>query len=71
MGAITGQTDRLAFSVKEFCESIGGITRQHFYTLKRQGKAPKTFKIGRRTLVSTEAAREWLGRLQAESDTTV
>lgn len=58
---------RLAYSVSEFCQSIGGITRQHFYTLKKQGRAPRTFKIGRRTLISTEAAQEWILQMQAVS----
>lgn len=47
-----------AQSVDAFCES-NGISRSLFYKLQREGKAPRIMKIGRRTLISSEAAAEW------------
>jgi hypothetical protein len=50
-----------AFSVDEFCEAHR-ISRAFFYTLQKDNLGPKTFKAGRRTLVSVEAAAEWRNR---------
>lgn len=47
-----------AQSVESFCKS-NGISRSLFYKLRRQGRAPRIMKIGRRTLISEEAASEW------------
>jgi predicted DNA-binding transcriptional regulator AlpA len=47
-----------AFSIAVFCED-NGISRAHFYNLKKRGLAPKTLMVGRRRLVSDEAAAEW------------
>ena len=47
-----------ARSVSQFCEDHN-ISRAHFYNLFREGQAPKTFKVGRRRLISDEAAAEW------------
>ncbi len=47
-----------AYGVKEFC-TTHGISRSGFYALLKLGKGPKTMKVGTRTLVSTEAAKDW------------
>ena len=47
-----------AQSIEDFCKS-NGISRSLFYKLLRQGRAPRIMKIGRRTLISSEAASEW------------
>lgn len=46
------------FSVSEFCRTHG-ISRAFFYRLAKEGRGPKTAKVGRRTLISQEAATEW------------
>lgn len=46
------------YSVEEFCNNFG-ISRAFFYKLNRQGKGPRLMKVGRRTLISSEAAEEW------------
>jgi hypothetical protein len=55
-----------AFNVNEFCEAHR-ISRAFFYTLQKDDLGPRTFKVGRRTLVSVEAAAEWRNRPIGES----
>lgn len=47
-----------SLSVKDFC-ATHGISLSLFYNLVRDGKAPRFMKVGRRTLISAEAAQEW------------
>lgn len=47
-----------AFTVAAFCQRHG-ISRAKFYQLLSTGEGPRIFKIGRRTLISTEAALAW------------
>ena len=47
-----------AVSISTFCKAHG-ISRAHFYNLMKRGKAPRTLIVGRRRLVSVEAAAEW------------
>ena len=51
------------YSVSEFCREHG-ISRGLFYQLLKVGKGPKTMKLGRRTLISCEAAEEWRQRME-------
>jgi predicted DNA-binding transcriptional regulator AlpA len=55
-----------AQSVEEFCESHS-ISRSLFYKLHRDGKAPRIMKIGRRTLISNEAAIEWRKSMEVDA----
>ena len=45
-------------SVEEFCRDHG-FSKSHFYQLEKDGKAPRSMKLGRRRLISVEAAAEW------------
>ena len=45
----------LAFSIAEFCRRHG-ISRAHFYNLRNAGDAPMLMRVGRRALISAEAA---------------
>jgi len=47
-----------AFSINEFCQNYG-FSRAKFYLLLNEGRAPKIMKIGRRSLISREAADRW------------
>ena len=47
-----------SFSIREFCEQHA-ISRSFFYVLREKGEAPRLMKVGRRTLISAEAAAEW------------
>ena len=55
--------DMLAFSIPEFCRRHG-ISRAHFYNLSKNGDAPVVMRVGRRTLVSAEAAAAWRRRME-------
>lgn len=52
------------FSINDFCD-VHDISRSLFYTLLKEGRAPATTRIGRRRLISAEAAREWRRQHQA------
>jgi len=57
-------TPRLALSIPEFCEAHG-ISEGFFHKLMKQGAGPRVMKVGRRTLITSEAAAEWRAKLQA------
>ena len=58
--------DKFAYSIKEFCFQHG-ISRTKFYDLIRNGLAPKMMKLGKRRLISVEAAKEWREKVSAKS----
>ncbi len=47
-----------ADSIDVFCKDHD-ISRGFFYKLLKEGKAPRIIKVGRRTLISKEAAADW------------
>jgi hypothetical protein len=51
------------FSVSDFCRTHS-ISRGTFYKLLAGGHGPAVAKIGRRTLISVEAAEEWRHRME-------
>lgn len=56
-------SDPLALSVVEFCERHR-ITKPTFYELVKRGTAPRIMKVGRRTLISIEAAADWRRQME-------
>lgn len=56
-------------TVHECCD-LYRIGRTKFYDLMNTGRGPKSFQIGRRRLVTREAAEEWL-RTQESGGMTV
>jgi excisionase family DNA binding protein len=52
-----------ALTVEAFCRSYG-IGRSTAYKLIKEGLGPRTMKVGRRTLISIEAADEWRRRME-------
>jgi hypothetical protein len=54
------------YSIRQFC-TAHGISEDMFFKLQRQGLAPKTMRVGARTLVSVEAAAEWRREREAAS----
>jgi hypothetical protein len=46
------------YSVRDFCIAHS-ISEDMFFKLQRQGLAPKTMRVGARTLISMESATEW------------
>jgi predicted DNA-binding transcriptional regulator AlpA len=51
--------ERRAFTLNGFCEAHG-ISRAMFYKLLKAGQAPRLAKVGSKTLITNEAAAEWL-----------
>lgn len=53
-------------TIQEFCDSQR-ISRAYFYILAREGKAPRSYKLGKTTRISEDAVREWIAAREAES----
>ena len=53
-----------AISIPEFCVR-NGISAALFFKLAREGRGPRVMRVGRRTLVTKEAAAAW--RLECEA----
>lgn len=56
---------RMAFSIVEFCRLVG-ISTQLFFKIPPKDR-PVTFCVGRRRLVSHEAAGAWIRQREAAS----
>ena len=57
-----------AVSIPDFCRTHG-ISRAHFYNLRKRGLAPRTLVAGRRRLVSDESAAAWRRSMETLTDT--
>jgi excisionase family DNA binding protein len=55
----------LAYSAKEVARLLG-ISETTVHEEWSQGRGPKSFRIGRRRLVSDSALREWIFNLEAK-----
>jgi hypothetical protein len=53
-------------SIDQWCRSHN-ISRRKFYYLEDEGKAPRTFNIGKLRRVSDEADAEWTKAREIES----
>ena len=58
--------DAQAYSIPQFC-SAHSISRALFYLLLKGGRAPAVMKVGRRTLISADAAAAWRKRMESET----
>jgi hypothetical protein len=59
-------SDLDAFSIVEFCRR-NSISVSGFYQMKREGWGPDTFFVGKRQLISREAAERWRREREAQS----
>ncbi|RQR23350.1 hypothetical protein DIE23_35190 [Burkholderia sp. Bp9143] len=57
-----------ASSIDQFCEAHG-ISRAFFYELVASGRGPRLMKLGRRVLISHEAAADWRREMEARTAT--
>jgi predicted DNA-binding transcriptional regulator AlpA len=55
---ITLPEEKDAYSIPEFCRRHG-ISESFFFAEMKEGRGPRTMKIGHRRLISKEAAAEW------------
>jgi predicted DNA-binding transcriptional regulator AlpA len=58
-----------ALTIAQFCQTHS-ISRNLFYNLKKQGLAPKMIAVGKRRLISIEAAAEWRRTMESHSSAT-
>ncbi len=58
--------DTQSQSVDAFCQTHS-ISKAFFYKLCKEGKGPKLMKVGKRTLISSEAAKEWRETMEAQT----
>jgi hypothetical protein len=59
-----------AYTISEFCQAHR-ISVDFYFNLQRRGLGPKVMRLGRRTLISVEAAAQWRRereRMTAQSD---
>jgi hypothetical protein len=57
-----------AHSFPEFCRAHS-LSIAFGYALLKRGEGPTIMKVGRRTLVSVEAAAEWRRRMEGSAGT--
>ena len=60
---------RAAFTVPEFCEAHR-ISQAKYYEMKKEGWGPVEMEVGRRRLISYEAAAEWRREREAGGSDT-
>jgi hypothetical protein len=63
---VAAATSEDAFTFDELCERHR-ICRSLLYALWRKGKGPARMKVGRRTMISVEAAVRWRQQVEAET----
>ena len=57
---------KLAYSIDDFCEAHG-ICRATLYNLWKAGDGPRFMHVGRRRLITVEAAADWRRELEAHA----
>lgn len=53
----------LSLTIGKFCKR-NNMSRGQYYKMRAQGLAPKEMHLGRKVLISIEAAREWRRRIE-------
>ena len=61
------ETTRDAFGVDEFA-ARNGLSRGTLYNLWQRGEGPRYMQVGKRRLISCEAAAEWRRRMERRAD---
>ncbi|MCB1984111.1 MAG: hypothetical protein H6936_17150 [Burkholderiales bacterium] len=54
--------EKRALSITQFCSAYG-ISRASYYNLQKSGNAPATLNVGRRRLITTDAAEAWANKM--------
>jgi predicted DNA-binding transcriptional regulator AlpA len=55
-----------AISIKDWCRAFG-LCRASWYQMQARGDGPKTFRVGSRILISTQAVADWVAAREAAS----
>jgi hypothetical protein len=61
-------SQKTCYTIVEFCREHGNISRPMLYKLWEAGKGPRRMEVGRRILITDEAAAEWRQRMERESN---
>jgi predicted DNA-binding transcriptional regulator AlpA len=59
-------SERKTYYLQEFCEAYS-ISRSQVYKLWEEGKGPLCARMGKRRVISVEAARAWFRKLEEEA----
>jgi hypothetical protein len=62
-----GPPPRAAFTVAEFCQAFR-ISQAKYYEMKKEGWGPVEMEVGRRRLISCEAAGVWRREREVKTD---
>lgn len=60
----SGSVTKAAFSLEEFC-TAHGFSRAMLYKLLAAGNGPRVMKVGKRSLITAEAAAEWRRKMES------
>jgi excisionase family DNA binding protein len=60
------QDEALCYTVREFCE-LHRVGLSTYYRLKKRGGAPLEILVGRRVLITREAAARWRKEREREA----
>jgi predicted DNA-binding transcriptional regulator AlpA len=58
--------EKATYTLAQFMEGHN-VSRTHFYRLVKADLAPRVMRVGRRVLISAEAAAEWRKRMEDET----
>jgi hypothetical protein len=61
---VSADSNTLAMSISEFAR-LHGISQDQYFKMAREKWGPATMKVGKRTLISAEAAAEWRRKMEA------
>lgn len=50
--------EQQAYSIMEFCQ-MHGISRSYYFLIRRDGRGPRELRLGRRVLITRDAAADW------------
>jgi hypothetical protein len=57
-----------AYTLAEFCSAYA-ISRTFLYELNKKGQGPRLMRVGRRCLISAEAAADWRKQMETQTGT--
>lgn len=63
------RSDQIAYSIRQFCQTVG-ISVRTFHALQQRGEGPPVVRIGRRTLIRRTTADEWLDARERSTSTS-
>jgi hypothetical protein len=62
--------DRDADNISGFC-ARNGISKAHYYNLRKAGRGPREMRLGSRVLITRDAGRDWRREREAESGAAI